>query len=233
MRITEIQYSKEQEDLFAELSGVSCVLDICILEHSKTSQQDTLAKMAAVYGMQTFSRRWEDQFRQNNPGKDISEHYQIQLTQGIQPSGEIISREAFVGKGHDWTKGTITVFRYGNDFTSRGAVSDSQSVVYALLDPPYGILLPELTGMNWGEKFARVEAEAQTKLLKKFMHTLGLEYEKLDTNRNYFDRQVIYRWSDDWSNYFDQGKEWWGTFFWTILIPDKRRIVVIAASSTD
>ncbi len=43
---------------------------------------------------------------------------------------------------------------------------------------------------------------------------------------------VIYRWNTDCSNYFDAGKEWWGSFFWTLYLPDGR-FVGIAASTTD
>ena len=44
---------------------------------------------------------------------------------------------------------------------------------------------------------------------------------------------VIWQWNDGWSNYFDAGKEWWGTFCWTIEIPRRNRIVFAAASTTD
>lgn len=43
----------------------------------------------------------------------------------------------------------------------------------------------------------------------------------------------IYSWNDDWSNYFDSGKEYWGTFYWTIYNKKKDMYIVIAGSSTD
>jgi hypothetical protein len=43
----------------------------------------------------------------------------------------------------------------------------------------------------------------------------------------------IFSWSTNWSNYFDAGHEWWGTFYWTIRQTDAQRIVVIGASATD
>lgn len=43
-----------------------------------------------------------------------------------------------------------------------------------------------------------------------------------------FDNDVgdfdIRAWSDDWSNYFDLGKSWIGTYLWTALHPDGRAI---------
>jgi hypothetical protein len=43
----------------------------------------------------------------------------------------------------------------------------------------------------------------------------------------------IYKWANDWSNYFDAGKEWWGTFYWTIYNKEKSLFVVIGGSTTD
>lgn len=43
----------------------------------------------------------------------------------------------------------------------------------------------------------------------------------------------VYSWSTDWSNYFDAGHEWWGSFLWTVQPTNSNRITVIGASSTD
>lgn len=43
----------------------------------------------------------------------------------------------------------------------------------------------------------------------------------------------IYRWNDDFSNYFEAGKEWWGTALWTILDKKNKTMIVIGASLTD
>lgn len=37
----------------------------------------------------------------------------------------------------------------------------------------------------------------------------------------------------DWSNYFDQGKEWWGIWCLTVWNPQNRTLAAFAASSTD
>lgn len=43
----------------------------------------------------------------------------------------------------------------------------------------------------------------------------------------------IYQWSTNWSNYFDAGHEWWGSFLWTVEPEGANYIVGVAASSTD
>jgi hypothetical protein len=43
----------------------------------------------------------------------------------------------------------------------------------------------------------------------------------------------IFKWGTDCSNYFDDGKEWWGTHFWTIYNPEKDWFIGVLASTTD
>ncbi|WP_179008826.1 hypothetical protein [Winogradskyella forsetii] len=43
----------------------------------------------------------------------------------------------------------------------------------------------------------------------------------------------ILKWNTDCSNYFDDGKEWWGTHFWTVYNPIKNYYIGILASDTD
>lgn len=43
----------------------------------------------------------------------------------------------------------------------------------------------------------------------------------------------LYRWNDDFSNYFDDGKEWWGTGCWSVYDKIEQIYVVILVSLTD
>ncbi len=43
----------------------------------------------------------------------------------------------------------------------------------------------------------------------------------------------VYEWNTDWSNYFDDGHEWWGAACWSIYDRKLNRYVVIMASTTD
>ncbi len=43
----------------------------------------------------------------------------------------------------------------------------------------------------------------------------------------------IYSWNDDFSNYFEDGKEWWGTALWSVYDKWMNRFVIIGASLTD
>ncbi len=43
----------------------------------------------------------------------------------------------------------------------------------------------------------------------------------------------VYEWNTDWSNYFDDGHEWWGAACWSVYDKRMNRYVVIMASITD
>ena len=43
----------------------------------------------------------------------------------------------------------------------------------------------------------------------------------------------IYEWTTDWSDYFDDGHEWWGTACWSVYDKRMNRYAVIMAEATD
>ena len=43
----------------------------------------------------------------------------------------------------------------------------------------------------------------------------------------------VYRWTTEWSNFFDDGREWWGTLCLTVYDRTLERFTVIMASATD
>ena len=44
---------------------------------------------------------------------------------------------------------------------------------------------------------------------------------------------AIFRWSDSSSSYFEEGRDWWGTYFWTAHATDTDRIIGLVASTSD
>jgi hypothetical protein len=57
-----------------------------------------------------------------------------------------------------------------------------------------------------------------------------------DVNENLIgnlNRWSVRRWSDDWSSYFEHGREWWGAFLWTFVTSDCQEALWIGASTTD
>ena len=82
--------------------------------------------------------------------------------------------------------------------------------IYAFMEPPYSIH----TGKTIKE---------QGEYLINFMKFVFTNLTKIE----------IMKWSTDCSPYFDAGKDWWGTFFWTVYNPEKDWYIGICGSSTD
>ena len=79
----------------------------------------------------------------------------------------------------------------------------------AFTDPPYGM---QATFAQVGEWFAAINELLFGGLSRDL---------------------VVYDWSGTWSTYFDAGREWWGSFLWTVEPTSRHWIAVIGASSTD
>ena len=47
------------------------------------------------------------------------------------------------------------------------------------------------------------------------------------------DELEVYEWTTDWSNYFEDGHEWWGAACWSVYDKHMNRYVVIMAATTD
>jgi hypothetical protein len=82
--------------------------------------------------------------------------------------------------------------------------------IHALMEPPYNLSLDK-------------EIKFRGKYVLDF-----LEYFFCDINK-----LTIYAWDTNCSVVFDAGKEWWGSYFWTIYNPEKKWHIGIIASETD
>jgi hypothetical protein len=82
--------------------------------------------------------------------------------------------------------------------------------IYTLMEPPYNMRLGK-------------------EILKRGEYVLDfLEYFFGDLSK-----LIIYSWNTDCSVVFDAGKEWWGSYFWTVYNPTKQWYIGIIASETD
>jgi hypothetical protein len=43
---------------------------------------------------------------------------------------------------------------------------------------------------------------------------------------------TLFQWSDEWSTYFDEGKDFWGSFMWTVQNTNREYIVGVAVSGS-
>ena len=92
-----------------------------------------------------------------------------------------------------------------------------------------------------GELFAPPRKTEELNYRGAFLHPPhGVRYTDADFDRlnaalfpKGTDGLEVYRWTTDWSNYFDDGFEWWGTLCLTVFDKRMGRYAVILASATD
>lgn len=225
LEIAEIDYSPAQSALLKKYERSGVVVDTAVLQlRSVGKDQYQMLKMAALSGMQVFAERYRLEFQQHNPGKDIADYFSIQIDPDIELSGQHISFEAFLGPGFDIRENQLKLFSY-NPQARILYHSVTEGFVKALLDPPHSI---GQSGDPADPKYLHQLTQDLSQMLRDYLREiLHLE------NLNETSHLVIYQWSDDWSNYFDAGQEWWGTFFWTVYDTQRQTVAVIGASTTD
>jgi hypothetical protein len=142
------------------------------------------------------------------------EPFQLTLAPELMKS-EIITTDQFfkaldTSAGRLESPGVYFLYRAEQLKTLKGfSTSSSGSYLKAFCDPPYGLRL--------------TPGDAQA-IFDTITWNLFDPYE---------DDLEIVRWSDDWSNFFEAGLEWWGAYWWTVVNRTKGLVIVVAASTTD
>jgi hypothetical protein len=90
---------------------------------------------------------------------------------------------------------------------SRPYSADTLDFTYALCNPPYSLRIRDV--------------ELDTLFAAVVGHVLNEPDESTE----------IWSWETEWSPYFDDGRDWWGTGLWTLDVGDA--IVAVLASATD
>ncbi|MCK6691149.1 MAG: hypothetical protein L6Q97_03485 [Thermoanaerobaculia bacterium] len=225
LQCSEIDYSPAQTALLERFEQTGVVVDTALLLlQTLVADWYALSKTAALAGMQVFADRYVRDFQKFNPGENIADYFSIQIDPDVEPSGQHISFEEFLGPGFDIRSDQLKLFSY-NPQSRILYHSVTEGFAKALLDPPHSIGKPgDPADQEYLQQLTRELTQMLRDYLREILHLENL----LET-----DHLVIYQWSDDWSNYFDAGKEWWGTFFWTVYDTRRQTVAVIGASATD
>ena len=143
----------------------------------------------------------------------------------LKDSGKEISVQDFMGWQYEEVSGRVILsggklrnryFYYDDKEVIENALTIDQEdkgkigFVYAFLDPPYSFMCGK-TIFEKGNFFL------------DFCRLLFTDISQIE----------VYKWSTDSSNYFDEGKDWWGSFFWTVYNPCRYWYIGIIASTTD
>ena len=165
--------------------------------------------------------------------KNRSELFTMDYDFGVlKDSGKEISVQDFMGWQYEEVSGRVKILSYDllnpktkgydlffyhnekemieNALTIDQEDKEKIGFVYAFLDPPYSFMCGK-TIFEKGNFFL------------DFCRLLFTDISQIE----------VYKWSTDSSNYFDEGKEWWGAFFWTVYNPYQDWYIGIIASTTD
>ncbi|MDO4489201.1 MAG: hypothetical protein Q4B67_08975 [Eubacteriales bacterium] len=88
---------------------------------------------------------------------------------------------------------------------------------FAFVEPPHGTSPVERDGVVLRDEYGREDFDR----INEALFPNGTE------------ELEVYKWSTDWSEYFEPGLEWWGAACWSIYDKTLGRYVVIMASATD
>jgi len=197
------------------------------LAHLTTARQ-TLEK-------QNFS--WNFHFNKvalKNQRKDIA--YALTDFDKLDPSGQKIDLFHFLGPHFDLkNRKPLVRGQLGNDTLNSYFYYDQEEIPankvdINLLDDTYRKIYPESKGYfvnTLMEPPYNLSLNKEIILRGKYLIDF-FEYFFSDINE-----LTIYSWDTNCSVVFNAGKEWWGSYFWTIYNPKKKWYIGIIASETD
>jgi hypothetical protein len=222
----------EIQNALERLDRIGCVIEFLVFSLDEEDGTDgAVHREAALSTLRTMKMQNDDYFDKllesaEYAGRRRDEFFQFDIRENAIGDGERLSVDAFLGPYCDLQRrrllfqGAISKHRngwfwFGDEETKKEQMlsvsyqSPDAGLSGAYVAPPYNL------GGSRSEQNA-----AFFDLLDMLLGGMRGEY-------------VIYHWSDDASNFFDAGKEWWGTYFWTAHEIGTDRIIGIAASATD
>ncbi len=203
MPLSEISYTTQQLALFGRLNETGAVLETVIMSPGKQVGDIYTCSKTAALKGMEILA-----LRHAQPAEDP---FRIQILPGEELAGTEISFASFIGNGFDPQTSTFQLAGL--------SPGGNNGLAYAISNPPYGL---------GTRKDNTPASELPHRLIKDYLEIILCVTDIKNTAH-----LEIYRWSDNWSNYFDQGKEWWGSFCWTIYNNQNNTVTFITASTTD
>ncbi|WP_299677139.1 hypothetical protein [uncultured Tenacibaculum sp.] len=154
----------------------------------------------------------------------------------LDSSGQKIDLCHFLGPYYDLKeKKTIIRGQLGNDTLNSYFYYDQDEIVKNKVDMNklsinYRDLYPENKGCFIN---ALMEPPYNLHLGKEILRRGKYLLDFLDYFFSDINEITIYAWDTNCSVIFDAGKEWWGSYFWTVYNPTKNWYIGIIASETD
>jgi hypothetical protein len=227
-----VKLTEEQQNLLIEIDSAGVEVQYLLSVRNKDDEEDYCAhKQAALSILEKIQKDTDEYFKnllsdekyKNNKRSDF---HQIEIDRENLEGNRILLQE-FLGRYYSVEKQKCALRGQSSNFlNSYFWAGDNETQNNALdIDKEFGDL-------KCGYAYAFFEPPYNIRGSMKEKERLFLNVENLFFGR--FDsRAQIWKWSDNCSNFFDAGKEWWGTYFYTYAPPDSQIILGIAASATD
>lgn len=226
-----MQETQEGAALQQQLQDIGCVLEFSVFalagEDGAAAATQRQAALQTLRILQRDSDAYFDRLlrQPEYAGRRREEFFCMRVDESALGPGEILDTEEFLGPLCDLARGALLLrgeenpdrddlYWYGDAETGANRVRAPElpgdgGLAYAYLHPPYNLHADNAT---------------RNRLFFRLID------EVLGGRRGDY---AIRRWSAASSNYFDAGREWWGTYFWTVHPRGTPRIVGITASTTD
>ena len=218
-----------QQRLLTRFSEAGGVVEFVFLDCDEFPPRESSHRAAVLHALREIQRRTDEYAERmarvwkTRKSRFFQVHIDETAVEKFAPRQ--ITWKQFLGGRFDFERGGLIVhgkgdypndFFYFRDRPIRENIIPSAEVdsgigtglAYAFSSPPHPL---------------RLSAEERGEAFDKFLRFLICGS----------DDSLIYEWPTDWSNFFDDGNEWWGSFLWSLSNPESDRITVIAASTTD
>lgn len=225
----QAELTEDQQRLLQRFEEIGGVVDFVTFECEDDALSPSAHHQAVILGLKDLQQRADDYAERTSRDMEIprSRIWQVSIDEEAADriAPKAITWQEFLGPRYDFDRSGLIVCGKGqflNEFFFYADTAKRENIIpnervddgsgtgfaYAFSSPPYTIQIP---------------AKELGPLFDEFLKMIigGSE------------TSTVYEWPTEWSNYFDAGKEWWGSFLWTVSNPGCNRIVVIAASTTD
>jgi hypothetical protein len=227
--VRQTELTDGQQRLLKRFSEVGGVVDFVLFESERAAVDQSAHHEAVVLGLREIQHQADEYAERTSHDMGIPKSDIFQVTIDEHAAEALIPQRItwreFLGPRYDFERGGLIVRGKGeflNEFFLYRDPATRENIIppdgidwgigtgfaYAFSSPPYPL---QTTAEQIGEMF------------DKFLQFIIAGSEE----------SIIFAWPTDWSDYFDAGKEWWGSLLWSLSNPNSKRIVVIAASTTD
>ncbi|NEQ46721.1 MAG: hypothetical protein F6K00_25505 [Leptolyngbya sp. SIOISBB] len=221
-----------QKNILSVLRSSGVVIEYLLATRTATDDDDYLAhRSTALLTLSKMKKDIDDYFCRLLQDEDYQDRSRDDFFEvSIEPekmSGQQISINDFLGSYYSLTRRKAAIRGRTRNFLNSYFWAGQEEIKDNIVD-----VHSEFESLKRGYAYAFFEPPYFLKGTALEKEHLFHEVERLFLQR--FDTSaIIWQWSDGCSNFFDAGREWWGTYFYTYSLPGDNAIVGIVASATD